>query len=353
MEETVTQSWSRSRPERAARTLTRRATFGAMTALGLASALGGDGAEGKKKKKRRKKKGLAPPRVQFVRTWGSFGAANGQFDDPKGIAVAPNGDVYVADDRNDRIQFFDGVGAFLGQFVVGGGSSRPLDVEVAANRDVFVTNRVSNNSNIQRFSPGGTFLSSIGQEGEDDGEFSNLFCLALAANGDVYSGDIALSRIQQFGPAGDFIRKWGDRGAGDGQFDGLVALAASPAGDVYAAEESNFRVQRFSATGDFLGKWGGQGSGDGQFEEPSGITAAPNGDVYVADAVLNRVQIFDRAGKFLGQFGTPGTGDGQFSKPAGVALGPNRTIYVVDGGNNRIQQFVLLKPKRKKKHKKR
>lgn len=346
MEEPFVDVRSQSRAGRGAHTLTRRATFGAMTALGLASALGGDGAEGKKKK-RRKKKGLAPPRVQFVRTWGSFGAANGQFDDPKGIAVAPNGDVYVADDRNDRIQFFDAAGVFLGQFEIGGGSGRPLDVEVAANRDVFVTNRASG-SKIERFSAGGEFLGSIGSEGNGDGQFVNLFCLALAANGDVYSGDTAFSRIQQFGPAGNFIRKWGVAGAADSEFAGLEALAASPSGDVYAVDSGNFRVQRFSATGDFLGKWGGQGSGDGQFEEPSGITVAPNGDVFVADAVLNRVQIFDRSGKFLGQFGTPGADDGQFSEPAGVALGPNQTVYVVDGGNNRIQQFVLLKPKKKK-----
>jgi len=134
MEEPFVDVRSQFRAERATHTLTRRGALGSMTALGLASALGGDGAEGKKKKKRREKKGLALPRVQFVRTWGSFGAANGQFDDLRGIAVAPNGDVYVADNRNDRIQFFDAAGAFLGQWEVGGGASRPLDVEVAANR---------------------------------------------------------------------------------------------------------------------------------------------------------------------------------------------------------------------------
>jgi hypothetical protein len=42
----------------------------------------------------------------FVATWGSTGSGPGQFDLPISAAVAPNGDLYVSDEVNQRIQRF-------------------------------------------------------------------------------------------------------------------------------------------------------------------------------------------------------------------------------------------------------
>ena len=42
----------------------------------------------------------------FVTTWGSSGAGNGQFNAPLGVATDGNGNVYVADEGNSRIQKF-------------------------------------------------------------------------------------------------------------------------------------------------------------------------------------------------------------------------------------------------------
>ena len=42
----------------------------------------------------------------FVRTWGTEGTGDGQFDTPKGVAVESDGSVYALDTRNNRIQKF-------------------------------------------------------------------------------------------------------------------------------------------------------------------------------------------------------------------------------------------------------
>jgi len=42
----------------------------------------------------------------FIIKWGSFGSDDGQFDTPAGIAVDGNGNVYVVDAGNNRIQKF-------------------------------------------------------------------------------------------------------------------------------------------------------------------------------------------------------------------------------------------------------
>lgn len=55
------------------------------------------------------------PGYEFVKAWGEKGSSPGQFSDPTGIAVA-NGQVFVADSRNGRIQVFDLDGNFKRQF---------------------------------------------------------------------------------------------------------------------------------------------------------------------------------------------------------------------------------------------
>ena len=53
---------------------------------------------------------------RFIKQWGATGAENGQFNGLKGLAIDAQGNVYVADAGNKRIQVFDGEGTFKSQF---------------------------------------------------------------------------------------------------------------------------------------------------------------------------------------------------------------------------------------------
>ena len=46
------------------------------------------------------------PSATFVAEWGMWGLGDGEFDSPYGVAVGPDGSVYVADTENHRIQKF-------------------------------------------------------------------------------------------------------------------------------------------------------------------------------------------------------------------------------------------------------
>jgi DNA-binding beta-propeller fold protein YncE len=72
---------------------------------------------------------------EFITTWGKKGTAAGEFDTPHAIAVDSQERVYVADRSNDRVQVFDASGKFLAEWKQFG---RPSGVYVDANDAIYV-----------------------------------------------------------------------------------------------------------------------------------------------------------------------------------------------------------------------
>jgi len=280
----------------------------------------------------------------FKGKWGTFGSGPGQIGGVfYGIAVAPNGDVYLADTQNDRVQYFSATGVYKAQWGTSGSApgqfDYPFGIAVASNGDVYVADFVNNN--IQYFSATGTYKGQWGSAGSGDGQFNNLYSIAVAPNGDVYASDRGNHRIQYFSSTGIFKGKWGSNGSGNGQFNFLGSVAVGPNGDVYVCDADNYRVQYFGPTGTYKGQWGSNGSGNGQFNRPFGVTVSPDGMVFVADSFNHRVQYFTLQGDYLGKWGSLGSGDGQFDRLYSIAVPPkNGAVYVGDTYNYRIQRFA-------------
>jgi DNA-binding beta-propeller fold protein YncE len=79
---------------------------------------------------------LAEDPPVFLLKWGSFGAQDGEFTYAADIAVIPNGDVYVTDWNERRIQVFDGTGTFLRKWGLGLG---PFGVADDPSGNVYIT----------------------------------------------------------------------------------------------------------------------------------------------------------------------------------------------------------------------
>jgi DNA-binding beta-propeller fold protein YncE len=274
------------------------------------------------------------PGYEYEGQWGTKGSGNGQFNTPYGVAVAPNGNVYVADSGNTRIQYFNATGSYLGKWgSQGSGNGQfnsPRGVTVAPGGNVYVSEYY--NHRIQYFTANGSYLGQWGSYGWGNGEFCWPRGVGAAPNGNVYVADHSNYRIQYFTPNGSFLGKWGSEGGGNGQFYWPLGVAVAPSGgNVYVADTYNHRVQYFTASGSYLGKWGSRGSGNGQFDYPDDVAVARNGNVFVIERWNDRVQYFTANGSYLGKWDSAGSG---------IAVTPDASrVYVADTGNDRIKYF--------------
>jgi DNA-binding beta-propeller fold protein YncE len=286
-----------------------------------------------------------PARAQLVtpvylRQWGSLGSAPGKFFDPHGIAVDATGRVYVADEKNDRIQVFSTLGAYLGSWGTSGTGDgqfvAPEGVAIGPDGDVYVTD--NNNSRVEVFDASGTFLRKWGVNGTANGQFRDPWGIAVATDGTVFVADRGNARIQAFTSAGGYLRKW------------LVAnsstfLRMDAAGHLWESDFQNSRVREWTPTGSLLAYVGGaQGSGAGQLLYQDDVVFDAYGRMFIADSGNDRIAVLSPSGDWLGSFGSSGSGPGQFSAPVGLAIDGDGTLYVTEFNNNRVQAFSIQAP---------
>jgi uncharacterized protein (TIGR03790 family) len=276
----------------------------------------------------------------YLAKFGSYGSNDGNFIEPRDVAVDSNGNIYVADRLNHRIQKFDSSGNFVTKWGSFGSSNSqfkyPRGIAVDSSNNIYVAD--SDNHKIKKFDSSGNYITSWGGYGTGNGKTSYPQDVVIDSNNNVYVSDYDNSRITKFSSTGTYIAKWGSYGSGDGQFKPAHHLSVDANNNIYVADRNNNRIQKFDSSGNYIMKFGSYGTGDGEFSLPSGILVDANGNIYVAEA-NHRLQKFDSSGNFLAKTGGAGNFNGSFIDPQGMAFDANGNIYVADSSNERIQKI--------------
>ena len=207
--------------------------------------------------------------------------------------------------------------------------TRPNGLARDENGNIFIADSV--NHRVQKFSSNGEFITKWGSEGTRPGDFDNPDDVAIDKKGNVFVAEYDNHRIQKFTSNGEFITWWGEYGTGDGQLINPYGIAVDFSGNVYVADRGNHRIQKFSSNGEFIVNWD-------IGNVPTGVAIDTLGNVYVTQWGA-RVSKFTSNGDFIKQWGSSGNEDGQFSYPSGIAIDVSGNIYVADRDNNRIQKF--------------
>lgn len=123
---------------------------------------------------------------------------------PAGIGVDLAGNVFVVEQDTLLVRKFTntgtpilswgGTGTGNGQF--GGPPNGPIGLAVDSNGDVYVVDTVNNR--VQKFTNNGVYLTQFGTPGAADGQFNLPTGIAVDAAGNIYVGDLANERVQKF-----------------------------------------------------------------------------------------------------------------------------------------------------------
>jgi sugar lactone lactonase YvrE len=154
----------------------------------------------------------------WLKSWGEPGSGPGQFNTPHSIAVDAQGQVYVADRGNRRIQVFDGDGKFL----------RQITIDVPVPPDARPAIGPKPTAATGTMAPGAPWA----------------ICITPPPNQVLYSADAYPGRIYKLSLDGKVLGVLGESGKLLGQFGWIHEIACPSENTLYVAELLNWRVQK-------------------------------------------------------------------------------------------------------------
>ncbi len=241
--------------------------------------------------------------------WGEKGDGDGKLDEPFGIAIDSENNIYVTDSNNFRVQKFSNVGVFIDKW---------------------------------------------GSKGTDDGEFDAPYWdgfqfgsphgIAIDVDDNIYTSELS-ERIQKFTSDLIFDYKWGTPDNGDDmQLGQPYNIAVDSKGSVFVVnwcgyvKKFTFNESKEIELSAFYGL-NSDGEANDYFYGPRGIAVDSEGFVYVADEGYNRIVKLNNNLEYVHEWGTYGTCNGEFNGPYGVTIDSEGDVYVTDTWNHRIQKF--------------
>jgi DNA-binding beta-propeller fold protein YncE len=223
---------------------------------------------------------------KFLRSWGKD-----EVETAHGLRIDHEGNVWTTDLDRHQVIKHDPNGKVLltlGKAYSEGNTpdkfDMPADVAIAPNGDIYVADGYGN-SRVVKFNKDGKYLKEWGKPGKGPGEFDLVHAIVLDAKGHVYVADRENDRIQVFDADGRFLEQWRGIGAPYGLFlqGGQRMLVTDGRGD---------QVRLLDLTGKVLGRFGHEGKAPGEFLMAHGICADSRGVIYVTEGDGERVQKF-------------------------------------------------------------
>ena len=134
-----------------------------------------------------------------LKRWGETGNQAGQFQRVRSLAFGPDGNLYVADACNHRLQVFNLNGDWLrtigGPGDAAGQFHYPYDLAFGPDKMLYVVER--GNARVQKFTPDGTWVGSWGMPGRGVGQLADPWALAVDRFGRVHVIDTENHRVQR------------------------------------------------------------------------------------------------------------------------------------------------------------
>jgi len=174
--------------------------------------------------------------------------------DPGGMAIdVENRLLYVADVDQDQVLVYDadtlklkrriGTGGHKHALTTPGDFARPAGVAVDHDGNLYVADTLNNR--IEIFDGDGKFISAFGKVGDGPGYFSRPKGVAIDSDGHIWVVDGMQDRVQVFNRDAQLLISFGGHGLLPGQFQGLAGITIDKMNHVFTSEIYPGRVQQF------------------------------------------------------------------------------------------------------------
>jgi sugar lactone lactonase YvrE len=266
---------------------------------------------------------------------GVAGDDNEHFGEPDGVEFDAEGNIYVADCANHRVQIFDTNGMWVARIGTGWGEGNyefkcPSGVAVDNVGNIYVAD--SDNHRIQIFDSSRVYSDTLGVTGVPGSDIDHFYWpqdVEVDSDGNIYTAEWYNHRVQKFDSNGNWQMTLGVTGECGYDFDHFCepyGVAVDAAGNIYVAEKFNYRVQVFDASGAYLTTIAGTNSDQtGGLRESYGVDVDASGNVYVPDMLNHRVQKF-----------TPGVPGWDQINVNGFGLRNNSGVYAQEVFNGKL-----------------
>jgi NHL repeat len=268
---------------------------------------------------------------RYVGQFGAPGSAAGSFSGPAGVAVQQStGDVYVADQGNNRVEKFTAGGELLLSFsgTPAGSFSGPTGVAVdPTSGDVYVTGQFNNA--VDKFSSSGVYVSQLDGTATPAGTLSGPWGVAVdPSNGNVYVADANNAVVDVFSSTGTYLTQFGT-----GTLIFPTSIAVDGASSVYVVD----------AAFGLLFKYPPLGAGEPTVIETSGPQAVAvnptSNTVYVGESAAAGPQVSELSAGGVSRIYTFGAG--RIGGIGGLAVNPlSDEVYLSDQANSDVLEFA-------------
>jgi DNA-binding beta-propeller fold protein YncE len=251
-----------------------------------------------------------------------------------GIAVANTGVVLVAEADSGAIQRI----APNGQFMGGLGMpdyKEPNGVAVDPNGFVYVADTW--NQRIVKLTPDGMLVTVLPPP---PGNYYAPRDLTTSPDGHVFVANSGRSEIVHYDASGALVASWGTSGTKEGELKEplgvTVGRSAEGGVEVYVADYANGRIQVFTDHGKFLRLWAvAEWQGAPAWERPGVLFH--NGRLYVGAPTQEKLVLFSPKGERLGEIVSP-----EFHDPSGLAVSREGKLYVMNVSSGTIVVVTLV-----------
>ncbi len=292
---------------------------------------------------------------------GGPGSAPGQLAQPADVAFDAQGNIYVADTNNSRIQKYDAQGNFVA--LAGGFTSpdvtmkEPWSLTVTSDGTVFVADTwdhkiIKLDSSLKK-------VKEWGQGGQVDagGDPKKLFGpreIVLTADGNLLVSDTGNDRIIEYTQDGDVVRQFGTKGTSGGalEFQEPVSIVTNTAGDMWIADFWNKRIVHLDKDLNLKGQisvatWGSTAVTDRPYlallpdgrllaTDPDPCTTAPD----CPTPQNGKILIFNADGSAAGSYDVPKESGSAIVRPTGIAT-DGTSVLVSDSAGAVVRKIAL------------